>query len=242
MPSVSTLLAWLRASAFVHTFTVIIVAFVLGLAIGFERQWRQRTAGLRTNVLVAVGAAAFSELGMRLYGPDGATRIIAYVVSGIGFLGAGVIVKDGTNVRGLNTAATLWCSGAVGAFTGSGLFAEAVALTTAVLAGNTLLRPLVNWINRRPITASVTEAEYRVHVVCSHDDVSAVRDLLDAELDRAQLPVREMEVLSDNEEQVELAAILVPTSAEEAELDSVVTALETSSLIKSATWSVETTA
>jgi putative Mg2+ transporter-C (MgtC) family protein len=242
MPQIPVLLAQLWASAFVHTLTVIIVAFVLGLAIGFERQWRQRTAGLRTNVLVAVGAAAFSELGMRLYGPDGATRIIAYVVSGIGFLGAGVIVKDGTNVRGLNTAATLWCSGAVGAFTGSGLFAEATALTTAVLAGNTLLRPLVNWINRRPITAAVTEAEYRVHVVCTHDDVSDVRDLLDAALDRAHFPVREVEVLSDNEEQVELAAILVPTTAEDAELDAVVTALEASPLVKSATWSVETTA
>jgi putative Mg2+ transporter-C (MgtC) family protein len=242
MPALPALLAALWASAFVHTFTVITVAFVLGLAIGFERQWRQRTAGLRTNVLVAVGAAAFSELGMRLYGPDGATRIIAYVVSGIGFLGAGVIVKDGTNVRGLNTAATLWCSGAVGAFTGSGLFAEATALTTAVLAGNTLLRPLVNWINRRPITADVTEAEYRVHVVCAHDDVSDVRDLLDAELDKAQFPVREVEVLSDNEEQVELAAILVPTTAEQAELDAVVVALEASPLVKSATWSVETTA
>jgi putative Mg2+ transporter-C (MgtC) family protein len=242
MPQIPVLLAQLWASAFVHTFTVIAVAFVLGLAIGFERQWRQRTAGLRTNVLVAVGAAAFSELGMRLYGPDGATRIIAYVVSGIGFLGAGVIVKDGTNVRGLNTAATLWCSGAVGAFTGSGLFAEAAALTAAVLSGNTLLRPLVNWINRRPITAAVTEAEYRVHVVCSHDDVSDVRDLLDIELDRAQFPVREVEVLSDNEEQVELAAILVPTTAEETELDAVVTALEASPLVKSATWSVETTA
>jgi putative Mg2+ transporter-C (MgtC) family protein len=227
------------ASGFLHTFTIIAVAFTLGLAIGFERQWRQRTAGLRTNVLVAVGAAAFSDLGMRLYGADGATRIIAYVVSGIGFLGAGVIVKDGTNIRGLNTAATLWCSGAVGAFTGSGLFAEAAALTCAILAGNTLLRPLVNWINRRPITADVTEAEYRVHVVCLRDAVSDVRDVLDAAMDRAQFPVREVEVLSDNEEQVELAAILVPTTAEDAELDAVVAALEQSPLVRSATWSVE---
>lgn len=238
LPTLDTVLA----SPFIHTLIVIFVAFFLGLSIGFERQWRQRTAGLRTNVLVAVGAAAFSELGMRLYGPDGATRIIAYVVSGIGFLGAGVIVKDGTNVRGLNTAATLWCSGAVGAFTGSGLFGEAAALTTAVLAGNTLLRPLVNWINRRPITAAVTEAEYRVHVTCAHDDVSDVRDLLDVELDRAHFPVREVEVLSDNDDQVELAAILVPTTAEDAELDAVVVALEASPLVKSATWSVETTA
>lgn len=135
MPPVPAMLAALRGSPFAHTLSVIVVAFVLGLAIGFERQWRQRTAGLRTNVLVAVGAAAFSDLGMRLFGAEGGTRIIAYVVSGIGFLGAGVIVKDGTNIRGLNTAATLWCSGAVGAFSGSGLFSEATALTGAVLAG-----------------------------------------------------------------------------------------------------------
>lgn len=241
MSLLSPYLAALWASAYFKTFSVIGVAFVLGLAIGFERQWRQRTAGLRTNVLVAVGAAAFSELGMRLYGPDGATRIIAYVVSGIGFLGAGVIVKDGTNIRGLNTAATLWCSGAVGAFSGSGLFPEAATLTAAVLAGNTLLRPMVNWINRRPITAAVTEAEYRVHVTCEHDAVSDVRDLLDAELDRASYPVREVETLSDNDDQVELAAILVPTTADEAELDAVVAALVRSPLVKSATWSVEAT-
>ncbi len=73
------------------------VAFGLGLAIGLERQWRQRNAGLRTNVLVAVGAAAFCDLGTRLNGVQGAAQIAAYVVSGIGFLGAGVIVKDGTN-------------------------------------------------------------------------------------------------------------------------------------------------
>ncbi len=87
-------------------------AFVLGVLIGAERQYRQRTAGLRTTVLVAVGAAAFVDLAMRLGNADGAIRVIAYVVSGIGFLGAGVIMKEGMNVRGLNTAATLWCSAA----------------------------------------------------------------------------------------------------------------------------------
>ncbi len=77
---------------------------------------------------------------MRLLGMDGATRIISYVVSGIGFLGAGVILKDGANIRGLNTAATLWCSAAVGTFAGSGLPLEAATLAGFVLAGNTLLR------------------------------------------------------------------------------------------------------
>jgi len=236
--------AWwtsLAAGAYAHTLVGFATAFVLGTVIGLERQWRQRTAGLRTNVLVAVGAAAFSDLGMRLLGAEGAARIISYVVSGIGFLGAGVILKDGTNIRGLNTAATLWCSAAVGTFAGTGMPAEAATLAGFVLAGNTLLRPLVNWVNRRPITAEMTEAKYIVHAICDPEHVSDERDLLDIELDRASYPIREVETLSDNDEQVELAAILVPTTAEEAELDAVVTALERSPLIRSATWSVEAT-
>ena len=235
------LAARLAASPFAHTLLALATAFVLGTLIGFERQWRQRTAGLRTNVLVAVGAAAFADLGLRLLGADGATRIISYVVSGIGFLGAGVILKDGTNIRGLNTAATLWCSAAVGTFAGSGLPGEAAALACFVLAGNTLLRPLVNWVNRRPISASITEAQYRIHVVCRPEVVSDVRDLLDTELEQASYPIREVETLSDGEEQVELAAVLLPTSAEEAELDAVVAALERSPLVRSATWTVQTT-
>ncbi|MBV9747552.1 MAG: MgtC/SapB family protein [Acetobacteraceae bacterium] len=225
-----------------RTALALATAFALGTLIGFERQWRQRTAGLRTNVLVAVGAAAFADLGLRLRGVEGGTQIIAYVVSGIGFLGAGVILKDGTNIRGLNTAATLWCSAAVGAFAGGGLPAEAALLTLAVLGANTLLRPLVNWVNRRPIVADVTEAQYQVHVICRPEAVSAVRDLLDTELDRASYPVREVETLSDSDELVELAAVLVPTTASATELDAVVAALERSPLVTSATWTVGTTA
>ena len=227
--------------AFLHTLFALATAFMLGTSIGFERQWRQRNAGLRTNVLVAVGAAAFSDLGLRLTGTEGAVRIIAYVVSGIGFLGAGVILKDGTSIRGLNTAATLWCSAAVGTFAGAGLPAEAMAVTAFVLAGNTLLRPLVNWVNRRPITEGTTEAQYRVHATCDRSNVSDVRDLLDDVLARANYPIREIEALSESEDQVELAATLVPTTANPTELDQVVTELEGSSLVRSATWTVGTT-
>ena len=237
-----TLLQDFARSPFAHTLVALVCAFVLGAAIGLERQLRQRNAGLRTNTLVALGAAAFADLGLRLLGADGATRIISYVVSGIGVLGAGVILKDGTNIRGLNTAATLWCSAAVGTFAGAGLPGEATVLTVLVLAGNTLLRPVVNRINRRPISADVTEAEYRVHVVCRPQDVSEARDLLDAELDRASYPVREVETLSENEGQVELAAVLVPSTAEDFELDAVVAALQRADIVQSATWSVETTA
>lgn len=229
-------------SQFMHALGCFFVAFVLGTAIGLERQWRQRTAGLRTNVLVALGAAAFSELGFRLLGAEGATRIIAYVVSGIGFLGAGVILKDGTNIRGLNTAATLWCSAAVGTFAGSGFPAEATALTLFVLGGNTVLRPLVNWIDRSPLSAEMTEASYKVHAICTPDAVADVRDLIDAALAAAKYPVRDVETLSENDDLVELAATLLPTTAEALELDAVVARLESSPQVQSATWSVETAA
>jgi len=116
-----------ETASFLDSVAALGVAFVFGAMIGLERQYRQRSAGLRTMVLVALGAAAFVHLGGRIYGGEGQTRIIAYVVSGIGFLGAGVIMKEGLQVRGLNTAATLWSTAAVGACAGAGLYAEAAA-------------------------------------------------------------------------------------------------------------------
>ena len=228
------------AQAFARTALGLSLAFALGGVIGLERQWRQRTAGLRTNVLVAVGAAAFVDLGARVAGQAGSASVIAYVVSGIGFLGAGVIMKEGGQVRGINTAATLWGSAAVGACAGSGLPAEAALLAAFVLAGNTLLRPLVDNISRRPISAQSTEALYRVHVVCSPENVSDARDLLFEELERMHYPIREMETLSEGDEVVELAAILVPTSADPRDLDAIVGHLESHEGIDSATWTVST--
>ena len=227
-------------AAFIRTGLAMLTAFALGGLIGFERQWRQRTAGLRTNVLVAVGAAAFVDLGARVAGTDGSARVISYVVSGIGFLGAGVIMKEGAHVRGINTAATLWASAAVGAFAGGGQLAEAVLVAAFVLAGNTLLRPLVAYINRRPISPEGTEALYRVHVLCRPDAVSEARDLLFEELEGRHYPIREIETLSEGEEVVELAAILVPTSADPKDLDAITAHLARHQNIESATWTVST--
>jgi len=223
-----------------HTGLALMTAFALGGVIGFERQWRQRTAGLRTNVLVAVGAAAFVDLGMRVDGASGAVQVIAYVVAGIGFLGAGVIMQEGGQVRGINTAATVWASAAVGAFAGAGQTAEAVLVAIFVLSGNTLLRPLVDYINRRPISAESTEALYRVHVVCRPEAVSAARDLLFDELEMHHYPIREIETLSEGEEVVELAAMLVPTTADPADLDIIAAHLQRYDAIVSATWTVST--
>ena len=126
------------------------VALVLGAAIGLERQWRQRTAGLRTNALVALGAALFELFAVLLSGARGVdpTRIAAYVVSGIGFLGAGVILRDGIHVRGINTAATVWCS-AVGVLAVPGYLPAAAIAAALILTAHLALRPIGQRIGRR---------------------------------------------------------------------------------------------
>jgi putative Mg2+ transporter-C (MgtC) family protein len=213
------------------------VAFVLATLIGAERQYRQRSAGLRTNVLVAVGAATFVSLGFRINGAAGASQIAAYVVSGIGFLGAGAIMKEGSKVWGLNTAATLWCSAAIGALAGFGLVAEATIVTAAVLAGNTLLRPLVDAINRAPFDERVSEATYEVHVMTDAEHVGEVRDRVVEALEAANYPVRDVEVLERSDEITEVVATLISEAVDPAELDAASEKLAASPHVSHASWS-----
>jgi putative Mg2+ transporter-C (MgtC) family protein len=156
----------------------IAVALALGIAIGFERQWRQHQAGLRTNALVALGAALFVSLS-RLMGDEGSpTRIASYIVSGLGFLGAGVILRDGLNVKGMNTAATLWCTGAVGTLAGAGFPLEAIAGTAAVLTVHLGLRPVVSWIDARTKMMTDVETYYRLRVTCGEGEGAHIRAII----------------------------------------------------------------
>ena len=223
---------------FLDTLVSLFTAFVLGTLIGAERQYRQRSAGLRTNVLVSVGAAAFVDLGNHLAGADGSVRVIAYVVSGIGFLGAGVILKDGANIRGLNTAATLWASAAVGACAGADMVAQSVALTLFVLAGNTLLRPLVNAIDRIPLNEKSSEASYEIVVTTDSQHAAEIRDILNERLEVAKYPVRESALVYRTDDQVEIVAELVPLAVDAAELDRVTAELAKLPGVQHATWNV----
>src|ERR1700684_4451398 len=118
-------------------------ALVMGACVGLERQWRQRMAGTRTNALVAAGASAFVMCAFMVRDTSRSeAQIVSYVVSGVGFLGAGVIFKDAGGVRGLNTAATIWCSAAIGAICVLGNLIHALILAGAVLCANVVLRPL----------------------------------------------------------------------------------------------------
>ena len=225
---------------FLDTVVSYLTAFVLGTAIGAERQYRQRTAGLRTNALVAIGAAAFVDLGQRLGGDVESIRVIAYVVSGIGFLGAGVIMKEGMNVRGLNTAATLWCSAAVGSIAGSDMIAEATLLTGVVLFANTALRPLVDAINRIPIAGGTVEATYSVTITVPVAAAGPMGDVLVGHLEEAGLPVADLDTQVRDDEHVALVATLVGSGVVDAELDVLVEHLSRVHGIDHATWQLST--
>src|SRR6202048_768084 len=149
-----------------------------GALIGLERQWRARMAGLRTNALVATGATLF-VLYAAATEDSSPTRVASYVVSGIGFLGGGVILRDGFNVRGLNTAATLWCSAAVGVLAASGQLAFAAIATATVLAIHLLGRPLGRLIDQdNPAEEDEDLRAYKLHIVCRAKNETRIRALL----------------------------------------------------------------
>lgn len=232
MPAIDNFdLHWL-----LNTVISLITAFVLGGVIGFERQVRQRTAGLRTNTLVSVSAAVFVGIASRLAGHDGAVHVVAYVVSGIGFLGAGAIMKQGANITGLNTAATLWGSAAVGACAGSSLIGEAFIAALFVLAANTLLRPVVNRINRRPINEESSEATYRFYVICRRDVQAEVREKLLEVLEGANYPVRDIDQHPFGQANAEIQATLYATSVDSLELDKVAAEMESGHGVTQAFW------
>ncbi|EKZ99455.1 MULTISPECIES: MgtC/SapB family protein [Cupriavidus] len=216
-------------------------AFVLGGMIGYERQYRQRTAGLRTNVLVALGAAIFVDLANHIAGHEGAVRVVAYVVSGIGFLGAGVIMREEGNVRGLNTAATLWGSAAVGACAGADLILEAGIGALFVLAANTLLRPVADRINRQPMDTPAVEVTHTVHVITLREYQKTAMRLLEDALEAAQYPTRDLEVRAFGDQDVEIEAALVATSVDGDALDAIVARLGGTSVVSQAFWSASTT-
>ncbi|MBK5284477.1 MAG: MgtC/SapB family protein [Bacteroidia bacterium] len=125
-------------------------AVAAGLLIGIERQWHHKSAGLRTNILVTVGAALYVLLSINMTETKGdVTRIIGQVVTGVGFLGAGLIFKEGLSIHGLTTAVTAWCASALGCTAAAGYYTETLIGTFAVISINLLLLPLDKWLSNR---------------------------------------------------------------------------------------------
>lgn len=212
------------------------MAVLLGGAIGFERQWRQRLAGLRTNTLVALGAAIFVVFAKQ-FDDSSPARVAAQVVTGIGFLGAGVIWKEGLNVRGLNTAATLWCSGAVGLLAGTGYWRHAALAAGLVVGVNLVFRPLVRLVNRQPLESAEIETSYLVTVTCRTADEAQIRNLMVQGFGVSDLHLRELESTDiEDTGRVEVTATLSSQKRREIALEYIVGRLSLDPGVTAARW------
>jgi putative Mg2+ transporter-C (MgtC) family protein len=213
------------------------IALLIGAVIGFERQWRQRMAGLRTNALVSLGAAGFVVFSTTVSGDNSPTRVAAQIVSGIGFFGAGVILREGINIRGLNTAATLWCSAMIGTFAGAGQLVAGVLAGAFVVGTNLFLRPIVRLINKQPLGAVEVETHYAVELRCQGQEEAHVRALLLQAAASAGLGLRRLtsENLEDSP-QVTVSTLLVSARRNDAALEQIIGRMSLEPFVTAAHW------
>ena len=215
------------------------LALILGALIGAERQWRQRMAGLRTNALVAAGAGMFVMLtALTARTADDSFRIAGQVVSGIGFLGAGVILRNGLSITGLNTAATLWCSAAIGTLAGYGMYGSAITGAVAVIAANIVLRPIGKALNRGNGTSDA-EITYLFRISARVDQEAHLRALLLQSLSGQALFLKSLK--SDDVEhtdKVEVLATLTSTGRQNLVLEQIVSRLSLEPGVSGVSWEI----
>jgi len=215
------------------------LALVLGACIGAERQWRQRMAGLRTNALVAAGAAMFVMLAALTAGaaPE-SYRIAGQVVTGIGFLGAGVILRNGLNITGLNTAATLWCSAAVGVLAGHGMYGSAVTGAIVVIGANVCLRPIGKVLNRGKGAADA-EITYLFRLTARADQEAHLRALLLNSIGGQPVILKSMKSDDmEHTERVEIQSVLTSTGRQDSLLEQIVSRLSLEPSVSGVSWEI----
>lgn len=212
----------------------LLLAFVLGTVIGLERQWRHKIAGIKTNALVAGGAALFILVSEKITGDSsGAGRIAANIVTGIGFLGAGVMMRNGTNITGINTAATIWCSSAIGSLAGLGFWYESIIGTAFVVAGNILLRPIGEKIDSRINAIKSSVHFYQVRVTCKPGKLSSVKQvLIQAVKENNTLHLNRVQTNSEQEIIAEIQSL----DTRKTDIDDVLNQLEATHETSSLSW------
>jgi putative Mg2+ transporter-C (MgtC) family protein len=168
------------------------------------------------------------------------TRVAAQVVSGIGFLGAGLIFREGLSVRGLNTAATLWCSAAIGVLAGAGHLAHAALATGFVVFVNLLLRPIVKFINRQPLSSTELEVRYVVSITCRSPEEAHIRALLLQSLAGTPLTLRRLESNDLNGgARVMVTALFTAPHRIDADVEKIVGRLSLESVVSAARWQAD---
>jgi putative Mg2+ transporter-C (MgtC) family protein len=226
------------AQDFLYLFT----ALVLGAGIGFERQWINASR-VSANTLVALGPASFVVFSGLVRGDASPTRVAAQVVSGIGFPGAGLIFKEGLSVHGLNTAATLWCSGAVGGLAGAGRAAHAALVTALVIFVNLCLRPLAWFIQLQPMQSTELISRYLITVICRNEGEAHIRALLLQSMSTYALRFHELNSHNiEGGDRVEVCASVTAEQRKDAGLEQIVGRLSLEPQVTAARWRHETAA
>jgi putative Mg2+ transporter-C (MgtC) family protein len=197
-------------------------------------------AGTRTNALVAAGAAAFVMCTFMVRDTTrNEAQIVSYVVSGVGFLGAGVIFKDAGSVRGLNTAATIWCSAAIGAISGLGNPFHALILAVAVLCTNIVLRPLAYRLYPAQTSSEEQEVTYGFELICRPDDEAHMRALMLQAMSRSSLTLtslRSEDIEGTNK--MKVTARITGLGRRDVALEQIVVRLSLEAGVSSVSWAV----
>lgn len=214
----------------------LIVAVILGTMIGVERLWRQQNTGLTTHALVALGAAIYTSLPTLLnIAPD--ARMGGQVVTGIGFLGAGLIMRDGLTIRGLSTAATVWATGAIGVLAGYGFILEAAEGTLLIVLINATLPKLNSYIEKHRPQDRTAERFYVITLKTALDQEVPIRThLLEAILKR-KLRLHRLESHTvDETTSVEVEALVHSSREEDKLVEGLVGELSAAPQIYSVKW------
>lgn len=211
-------------------------AALLGAVIGFERQWRHKPAGVHTTGLVAVGSALFAMLDLILKSAD-STRIMAGVVTGVGFIAGAVMFRSGFSIKGLNTAATIWATAAIGGLVGFELWPEAVGGAVAIVLLNGLLEPVSDVLDRRSHHDRAGDTEYKITVRATLDNQSAVGDAIRASLDKPPFKLLSFSRHRIDDTGVDVAAEAVASKRSDAVVDALCQQLLTVKNVRQADWS-----
>jgi putative Mg2+ transporter-C (MgtC) family protein len=220
------------------------LALLLGIIVGLERQLRQNTAGLRMNSLVAIGAASFVIFGNSFGTPDSLARISSQIITGIGFLGGGVIMREGASIKGIATAATLWCSAAIGMFAGAGFVQSAVVCTVFIVATNLLLRPLAWIIKKRIDLPYITSGTKHAHtytlcVTCENNGQDHTRARLLQEIHSGELHLQKLESKKpDSANRVEITVTMTSPDSKDKMVERMVSHLSLQPGISAASWNM----
>jgi len=184
-----------------------LLSLVLGSLIGVERQWHRRLADLKTSALVSLGAALFMMCAATPVGWTEPMRMAAQIVTGIGFIGGGLLFREGTHTRGINTAATLWCAAAIGTLCGLGRNAEAALGTVLLVVANTLLRDVAHRLQlRMGLSDSATE-QLEFDIECHPAEAQRIRSALEKVLLERHGELRSISEIRTREATTRLSAV-----------------------------------